>query len=210
MELEIKELKKSDYKKVIQFAIEGMHFDWYMKNKVLLNIYGRYFLYLEMLKATHIIAAYYGDELAGVLMCEMKGKKSKYHSFWKSCYVKIINFIQNTFVKDGVSVYDETNKRMLNEYKKTNEPDGELVFLAANPDIKVKGVGTFLLNELETRETGKQIYLYTDTGCTYQFYEHRGFERVGEVPISLQIGKNKADITCFLYSKVLEKDVTKS
>lgn len=203
MELEMKGLRKSDYKKVIQFAIEGMHFNWYMKNKAILNMYGRYFLYLEMLKATHIIAAYYGDELAGVLMCEMKGRKPKYRSFGKWCYVKFINFIQNTFVKDGVGPYEEANKELLDKYKKMNEPDGELVFLAANPDIHVKGIGTFLLNELERRENGKKIYLYTDTGCTYQFYEHRGFERVGEKPISLQIGKTKVDITCLLYSKVL-------
>lgn len=76
MELEIKELKKSDYKKVIQFAIEGMHLSWYMRNKMILNLYGRYFLYLELLKSTHIIAAYYGKELAGVQMCEMVGRKS--------------------------------------------------------------------------------------------------------------------------------------
>ena len=203
MELEIKELRKSDYKKVIQFAIEGMHFNLYMKNKIVLDMYGRYFLYLEMLKATHIIAAYYGDELAGVLMCEMKGREPKQHSFWKSCYVKIMDFIQKTFVKDGVSAYDEANKKMLEEFKKTNEPDGEIVLLAANPKIKVKGIGTFLLHELEKKEVGKQIYLYTDTGCTYQFYEKRGFDRVGEIPVSLKIGKNRADITCLLYSKTL-------
>lgn len=53
----------------------------------------------------------------------------------------------------------------------------------ANPEIK--GIGTFLLNEFEKLEVGKRIYLYTDTGCTYQFYEHRGFEKVGEKPVSL-------------------------
>lgn len=203
MELEIRELKKSDYKKVIQYAIEGMHFNWYIENKVVLNMYGRYFLYLEMLKATYVLASYYGDELAGVLMCEMKGRKPKYRSFWKSMYVNFIDFIQRTFVKEGVGPYDEANREMLSKYKKNHIPDGEIVFLAANPKIKVKGIGTFLLRELEKREAGKKIYLYTDTGCTYQFYEHRGFDRVGEKEVTLELGKNKVDITCLLYSKVL-------
>ena len=30
MEIEITELKRKDYKKAIQFAIKGMHFDWYL------------------------------------------------------------------------------------------------------------------------------------------------------------------------------------
>lgn len=41
--LEIRKLVKKDHKRAIQFAIEGMHFDWYVENKFLLNLYGRYF-----------------------------------------------------------------------------------------------------------------------------------------------------------------------
>lgn len=81
--------------------------------------------------------------------------------------------------------YDEANKELLGTYKKSNNPDGELNFLAANTKVKIKGTGTFLLSELEKRENGKTIYLYTDSGCTYQFYEHRGFERVGEKNVIL-------------------------
>ena len=37
MDLEFGQLKKADYKKAIQFAIEGMHFNWYLDNKLLQN-----------------------------------------------------------------------------------------------------------------------------------------------------------------------------
>ena len=50
---------------------------------------------------------------------------------------------------------------------------------------------------------GKEIYLYTDNACTYQFYEHRGFDRVGEKDGVLDFGENKVPMTCLLYSKVL-------
>ena len=81
MELAFKQLEKKDYKKAIQFAIKGMHFDWYTKNKLLLNLYGRYFWYLELNRATQIIALYADDELAGVLLADIKGKSKKHHSF---------------------------------------------------------------------------------------------------------------------------------
>lgn len=58
MQLELRELRKQDYKKAIRFAITGMHFDWYMDSRVLLNLYGRYFWYLELTRATQVIAAY--------------------------------------------------------------------------------------------------------------------------------------------------------
>lgn len=84
---------------------------------------------------------------------------------------------------------------------KSNTPDGEIIFLAADPDCKVKGIGTALLNALEQKEKGKLLYLYTDDGCTYQFYEHRGFERVEEKEIVLEMPKGKVPLKCFVYSK---------
>jgi len=202
MELELKELRKKDYKKIIGYAIKGMHFDMYLDNKFALNLYGKYFWYLELTNATQVISCYYGDRLAGVLIADIKGENKVHKSFWKSLYVKVFDWIQNTFFKDGVGIYDNTNKEMLDNYKKENNPDGEIRFLAADPEIKVKGIGTFLLNELEKREKGKEIYLFTDDKCTYQFYEHRGFERVGEKDIVLEL-KNKVPLKCLLYSKIL-------
>lgn len=201
MGLEIRELQKKDYSQAIQFAITGMHFNWYMDSKLLLNLYGRYFLYLEMTRATQAIAVYADNVLAGVLLAEIKGEPKKYRSFWKSLYVKIFEFLQNLFAKNSVGVYDETNREMFSQYCTANSPDGEIIFLAANPEIKVKGIGSALLKEFERKAKGKQIYLYTDNACTYQFYEHRGFERVGEKEIALDLGNKVVNLQCLLYSK---------
>ena len=77
MKLEIRELDKRDHKKAVQFAVKGMHFDWYMDSKLLLNLYGRYFWYLSLARATQVIAAYAGDMFAGVLLAEIKGEDKK-------------------------------------------------------------------------------------------------------------------------------------
>ena len=204
MELEIKELNKKDYNKVIQYAIKGMHFNIYLENKLELNLYGRYFWYLELTNATQVISAYIGNELAGVLIADFKGEEKVHKSFLKSLYVDIFEWIQKTFFKESVGIYDKVNKEMLENYKSKNNPDGEIRFLAANPNIKVKGIGTLLLNELEKREKGKEVFLFTDDQCTYQFYEHRGFDRVGEKDILLDLNKKKVPLKCLLYSKKMK------
>lgn len=203
MKLRIEELKKKDYKKAIQFAITGMHFNWYMDNRFLLNMYGKYFWYLEMTRATQIIAAYVDGEFAGVLLAAMDGEKRKYYSFWKSVYVKLFDILQKIFVRGGVDVYNETNKELYKQYRKSNIPNGEIIFLAANPNIKVKGIGSLLLNEFKRREKGKKVFLYTDDACTYQFYEHRGFECAGKKDVILRIGNKKINLRCFLYDRVM-------
>ncbi len=201
--MELKEFQSNDMSKVIQFAIKGMHLDLYLKNRFLLNLYGRYFWYLEANRATQIIAAYEGDTLAGILLAEIIGEPKKYYSMWRDVYVKIVDFVQRVFFKESAGLYDSINQEMLAAYMETHSPDGEIIFLAANPNVKVKGIGTMLLNELANRAKGKEVFLYTDNACTYQFYEHRGFDKVGEKDVVLDFGKNKVPMTCLLYSKVL-------
>lgn len=82
-------------------------------------------------------------------------------------------------------------------------PDGEMLFLAADPKREGQGIGTELLRELERREPGREIYLYTDSGCTWQFYEHRGFERREQEEIVMELGGKSVPLTCFLYRKRL-------
>lgn len=81
--------------------------------------------------------------------------------------------------------------------------DGEIIFLAADPSCKVKGIGTALLSALERDEQGKLVYLYTDNACTYQFYEHRGFTKSAERQIILDLEKRKVPLTCLFYTKKL-------
>ena len=153
-------------------------------------------------RASSLVKAEKQSSMVRVLEPKFTEEEEKvYKSFWKRLYIKAFDWIQNTLFKESVGIYDKTNKEMLNKYKSKNTPDGEIRFLAANPDMKVKGVGTLLLHELKKREKGKEIYLFTDDKCTYQFYEHRGFERVGEKDIEMDMNKKKIPLKCLLYRK---------
>ncbi|MFR2690032.1 MAG: GNAT family N-acetyltransferase, partial [Enterococcus faecium] len=119
-------------------------------------------------------------------------------------YVKIFDFLQNIFAKESKGAYETANEQMLAAYLKKHSPDGEIIFLAANPDLKIKGIGTKLLTEFEKREKGKEIFLFTDSGCTYQFYERRGFERLKEKISKIKILDKEIDFRCMLYRKIIQ------
>ena len=121
---------------------------------------------------------------------------------YRTC-VKIVSYIINICYKDIAGKYDDANIDMLEKFKRQNNPDGEILFFAVAPDIKGKGIGTFLLNELNVLEKGKHLYLYTDSGSTYQFYSHRGFNKEEERNIEYIVNKKSIPLTCFLYSKKL-------
>ena len=203
MNIEIRPIQKSDYDAAIQFAIKGMHFDWYLNSRFLLNAYGRYFWYLEMNRATHVFAAYADGNFAGILLAEIYGEKKIHQVRSEQIYVKIVDAIQKLFFRGGAGLYEDTVQSQLQHYLCDNKPDGEIIFLAADPDAKAKGIGSVLLHALEECIPGKTIYLHTDDACTYQFYERRGFQRVEEQGIVLEMPKGKVPLKCFIYSKII-------
>lgn len=203
MDIEIKTLRKKDFNRARKFAIEGMHLNRYMEEKWLLYLYSKYFWYSEVMKSTQAIGAYQGDTLVGVILANIKGEPKFYKSFWYKQYIRFINFIVRIAFTGATNPYDNANKDMIESFKKTQDPVGELNFFVVDPKINGEGIGTKLLDALEKKEKGKLVYLYTDSGCTYQFYEHRGFERVGEKAITLAIHGKNIPLTSFLYSKRL-------
>lgn len=197
--LEIKPLKKSDYQKCIQFAKKGMHFDKYTKNPIGLELYSRYFWYNELISATKIYAAYQGEQLAGVLLLNEFGKRKPYATFSKRLFVKIMEKLVHNF--DRANPYDDMNQTMLADYRKHYTPKAEINYLAADPDNQTKGIGTFLLEQIARDFVGREIYLFTDTDCSYQFYDRRGFERYREATIRYRHGEKFVPLTCFLYRR---------
>ncbi len=136
-----------------------------------------------------------------MLLADIYGENKAYKAPLKTLYVKLVDLFQSTFLKGGSDVYNNANEKMLANYKKNNNPDGEIRFLAADPDIPSKGIGTMLINELEKNAKGKLIYLFTDDQCNYHFYDKRGFIRAGEEDIVMTIAEKSVPLKCMLFSK---------
>ena len=88
-------------------------------------------------------------------------------------------FTKNIFAKESKGAYETANEQNACSIFKEAFTRWRDHFLAANPDLKKKGIGTKLLTEFE-KERKEKKYSFTDSGCTYQFYERRGFERLKE------------------------------
>ncbi|ORX85525.1 hypothetical protein BCR32DRAFT_265583 [Anaeromyces robustus] len=203
MVIQIKELNKKDYEITRKFSIEGMDIRRYSNRPYEIYFYSNFFFLFELLRATQILAAYDNDNLVGVLMVQMKNEPTKINSI--CCKIQFLFFkFMLLFMFSGAGAeYQEANEKMYNEYLKTNEPDGELSFFVVDPKLQGKGIGSLLLNELQKIEKGKKIYLYTDSGCNYQFYDHKNFIKEQVKEIEMKIHNNIIPLTCFLYSKIL-------
>lgn len=203
MNIEIKDLEKKDYDTARKFAITGMNLTRYTEKKWELYFYSKYFLYLELSRSTQILGAYMDDKLVGVLLADMSGELKKINSIWYKIYVGLMKIILNIGYRKNAGTYDIANKEMLSHFKDRKKPYGELIFFVVDPVINGKGIGSKLLKELQRREENKLIYLFTDSGCTYPFYDKKGFTREEDQSIEIKVHNKQKYLTCFLYSKRL-------
>lgn len=197
----IRELDRRDYRRAQDFAAVGMHFSRFVTGKAALRAYARSFWYEELNKATKAYGAYVGERFVGAMLVSMDGRPRPYRRWWQTAGGHVVGWISRLVERDGADSYDKANAEMLAELRKRETPDGEIGFLAADPAGQVKGVGTALLRALERDEPGKLIFLYTDDTCTYQFYDHRGFERFAERDIEEGPKSCRFTLRCFLYVK---------
>jgi ribosomal protein S18 acetylase RimI-like enzyme len=201
--MEIRTIKRKDFGKIQRFALQGMNFNMYTENRLELYFYTKYFWYLELNRATQIIAAYEGDDLLGVLLADMNGEPKIAYSPFRQLYIRFVEWFMGIGYKGSSDEYDKANAEMLADFKKNNSPDGELNFLAVDPKHNGKGTGSKLLSELERRENGKLIYLFTNTGNSFYFYERKGFECSDSRHIDILMHGKKIPHDCYLYSKKL-------
>lgn len=167
----IKNLRAVDYSEAISFAATGMNLETFIPHPFL-RLYAWQFFMYELCRSTDALGAYVEDRLVGVLLADLKGMpKTKRHRVCAFVATALGGLI-STF-SPLERAYERANEELISTLKDEGDFDGELSFLAADPEARIKGVGTSLLSELECRYPGKMVYLYTDDACTYQFYERR-------------------------------------
>ena len=89
------------------------------------------------------------DKLVGVLLANMKDESKLHSNVFEKIYIRFIDFLQNTFFKDSGGLYESTTFNQLQHFLKNHVPDGEIVFLVADKESNIKGIGTTLLNIID-------------------------------------------------------------
>lgn len=203
MVIKIQELKKQDLSKLANFSAVGMNFDRYTDSKIAEKLYAEYFVRDAWINSTVAIAAYDEDELCGVIMAKFDNEVILGQSIFDQLYVNSFQKSMGLVFDQNSNVYEQINHAMLDDLENNLHMDGEILLFAVNPKIENRGIGTRLLNELEAQYSGKQIYLFTDSNCSYQFYQHRGFNQA-DARRMREPGRNNGDkMTCFLFNKQL-------
>lgn len=197
----LRPLQRGDIGRAARFAIEGMHLDRYASG-LALEMYGRDMVCEALAGTTLPLAAYEDDRLLGYLLASFNGEAEPFARSWEALFHRVVSALSPlTGSGRAEEPYVAANREMRSGI--SPEPDGEILLFAVDPRAAGRGIGTLLLDELVRRRPGRRVFLFTDSGCTYQFYERRGFTRAAARNVRLSLPGGGLALECMVYVRTL-------
>lgn len=208
MKIRLRPLRREDYPAIEEIIRKTWKYDTLSKNSKDAGHMGRLYLRSCLIRATFACVAVYEGEVLGIILANSKKDKPKHQIRRNLSQLWAIALLFTT--KTGRQIgkffqrFDQVDRELLK-----NSPrdfDGEICLFAVKENARGTGVGKRLysaaLSYLKSQRA-KSFFLFTDTSCTYQFYEKRGMLRLGEKVVEFQPYTNYK-LHMFLYGHCFE------
>ncbi|WP_257162184.1 GNAT family N-acetyltransferase [Corynebacterium cystitidis] len=180
----IRDYHPADKPFVLQLINEGFNVDSRFRSHqdTFLDLY----LHTAVLRATHFRIALIDDKPVGLLIGRIQGDPVLPGARGKLAAI-VGNFFRllPVFPRERTGLKDWASEqlvawRLMRRITARNIPVGnEVVLFVVSSQCRGTGVGKALFGEFS--EQAEEFFLYTDSHCTWQFYEKRGMRRVAEI-----------------------------
>ena len=190
-------MTKQDHKDIKRLITEAWFSDYPFKKKYI-KLYASGYLNMYLSHSDYKMVAKDGDKVVGFLFGNIK--KAPFKQRLVSNFKLFLYFIYMLFSYPGrrglkiTYITDKVNKKLLAPYKKTHK--NELILFIVDEAYRGYGIGSTLEKMYTTalKEKGiKNVFLFTDTYSNYKYYEHRGYERKGELPVDFGLKNSEID-----------------
>lgn len=199
-------IQKKDYPEVAELLNQSFQLYKYISDPKRNNFFKLQYVYSCLSEATYTCVAEQHGRVIGVIMGNANSDYQITSHLWylgKTFWYSFRILTRNKKHKSGVRDYQKLHKiyrAFLQKHK--GEFDGVLTLFAVNEKYRGYGIGKKLLDGLLTYLNSKyvtRIYLYTDTTCSYEFYEHKGFERLEEKSLTITREGKAFQMDVFFY-----------
>lgn len=200
--IKLREFEKGDEIFIENIIREAWHYDEMCREKTAKKM-AKAFLASCLANQTFTQVATRNNQPIGIIM----GKDIRKHRCplryrWKQ-FISILSLLCDKEGRKVSSLFKSVHtidQELLRESK--IDYQGELAFFAISQECRGLGIGKELFLRLVDYMKLRNIqyfYLYTDTSCNYQFYEHQGMIRRQEKSHQFIIKKLQATMQFFLY-----------
>ena len=172
-------------------------------NPIAMKHSGLMSLFYFMVHHTFTCVAEDNGRDVGLLICTNLKERPLDMKYAKLLIREVAFMICNPETRDdGLAWGEYTQLAQELEERSVHGIDAELELFVVDPEYRGQGIGKRMFNSMLEfyRKTGTEnFFLHTDTSCTYQFYERRGMNRIGQLESNIQSGDIDG-IDMFIYA----------
>lgn len=201
-------MTKQDHKDIKRLITDAWFSDYPFKEKYI-KLYASGYLNMYLAEADYEMVAKDGDKVVGFIFGNIK--KTPFKQRFVAKLKLFFYFIYMLFSYPGrrgikiTLITDKVNKTLLKPYKKTHK--NELILFIVDEAYRGMGIGSTLekMYTEKLKENGiNNVFLFTDTYSNYQYYEHRGYERKGALPVDFGLKNSEIDPVSEYYIYIKE------
>lgn len=188
--IQLRPLTKADYPAAENIIRQTWHYDDICKSSVTARRLARLYLRGCLMGATYSCVAEMDGQILGLILArsdhdKMKGKLRAGLSE-AGAVIALLSGREGRKVCKMFGGFSKIDDELL---KSTGDNfDGEVCLFAVTEAARGLGIGKMLFGAMKAymySQHVKNIYLFTDTTCTYQFYEKRGLRRLAGRAVKL-------------------------
>ncbi|MBP2024651.1 GNAT family N-acetyltransferase [Peptoniphilus stercorisuis] len=202
-----RQIRKSDYEEIKDLINVSFFIEDYVENDKVLDLELDCELYEALVEQSYTCIAEKDGKVVGVLMGQAKSDYSVFRHLdhyikYYSNLIKwrILAFLKKDRLADSKKI-NETYDYFLENSKE--EYDGVLSLFIVSEEVRGCGIGKELIRKFKSylnNEGVEKIYLFTDSFCNYEFYDHLGFKRKNKKIINYLRNNKRNNLDIYLYS----------
>lgn len=199
-------IEKKDYKQIAKVICDTWHYEKITSHYSAIHL-SYAFLFSSLIHQTYTQVAVRNHVPVGIVMGRTNDVPLKNKVFYLNLAFHLVFLLFTSQGKQAFQSYRRHSQITSALLKQTYESyDGELILFAVDQSTRGTGVGSHLFNAYlqHLRNQGaRTFYLFTDTSCTYTFYEHKGLRRIGA--LTRRMPFLQKEISFFLYKGDLQQ-----
>lgn len=188
--IELRPIQKTDYPQLEAIIRKTWNYDQLSDHPKDARHMARLYLRCCLRRATFSCVATAGGRVLGILLAGSKKSAPKIglRRMLSQLAATLLLFTTRSGCQIGrfFQVFDQADSRLLKSCQRSF--DAEICFFAVEEETRGAGVGKMLFSAALSylkKEGASSFYLFTDSSCTYQFYEKRGMQRLEKEVVSL-------------------------
>ena len=208
MDIKYVEMTKKDHKDIKRLITEAWFSDYPFKQKYI-KLYASGYLNMYLSESDYKIVAKDGDKIVGFIFGNLNKAPLKQRIISKTkLFFYAIYMLFSYPGRRGLKITQITNrvnKELLKPFKK--ELKNELILFIVDENYRGKGIGTQLekmYTDFLKENKVQKMFLFTDTYSNFEYYEQRGYERKGSLPVDFKTKHEEIDPVSEYYIYIKE------